>query len=802
MQGNLMLSVARSILMLLAIGVGATAAVVAESATLDWSAWGGLPVYDAGRVMPLDTFARTRVERICGRERPRLEAAEAETTQAPGQDGAGEGQPLFPGGRPRKFTPDELLFSWLVEPERWEDVPFLIASHEGLRRDLLDVPLVDRRGNRLKYVSPRQFEQAVRAHGRLNALAMMQQESQRRGQSLPLEETDQRLEQLHRAYRAYRELALDPGGPDARRARFVQRLMGALGTWRRQLTQPIALWQSLDAPPEVKELVKGINKAAGELTELIRSESFSPTAAERPVAELCRLSRSLGALAAQAQDRPSDPDNPELAQQRRALMDVLVEQTSRLLGRVYTLREAIHEDGGSVRVVPSLSSFALADDGDMSTRPQPWITLETLLFGSEADLAGYPDAKVAKIRAAFDSARTAYLDRSSKDRGKRFAKATGDLARGLRVLGEAIEPAQRELLVGEVDEKEVKPTDNARLAATAYPRPGKLDRELLYHRLDPFLWAWVLTLAAIVSLLLGFGPLRGATFFLGAGVLAAGQAFTVVGLLLRASVTGMVPVTNMYETVLFTGATVALLGLWFALLPITWPVIAAAWRVTAITASPQTAASAGLSGDNARWFWRTMPLFRGMLAVVVFYGLAIGHFNPSEKGPVFPLLPTFASATPAGLFGATAIWLAGLALLAWSVWFLPRAILTFSLTLTMAPKAVWILCTQRLTAPVEQAVARRAFLLAGAGVALLAYLLAYYVPGPVFDRGIGTGMAAVLRSNFWLALHVLVITASYGAGALAWGLALISLGYYTVGRYSSPPRLSAEAIAAGHRPAG
>ncbi len=55
--------------------------------------------------------------------------------------------------------------------------------------------------------------------------------------------------------------------------------------------------------------------------------------------------------------------------------------------------------------------------------------------------------------------------------------------------------------------------------------------------------------------------------------------------------------------------------------------------------------------------------------------------------------------------------------------------------------------------------------------------MAYYAPGPVFNRGVGLEMAAILRNNFWLAIHVLIITASYGAGTItgaiwadfAWG---------------------------------
>ncbi len=58
----------------------------------------------------------------------------------------------------------------------------------------------------------------------------------------------------------------------------------------------------------------------------------------------------------------------------------------------------------------------------------------------------------------------------------------------------------------------------------------------------------------------------------------------------------------------------------------------------------------------------------------------------------------------------------------------------------------------------------------------------------------------VLRDNFWLTLHVLTITASYGAGALVWGLANLSLLHFLLGRYretvdTSPADGSADAAA-------
>ena len=65
-------------------------------------------------------------------------------------------------------------------------------------------------------------------------------------------------------------------------------------------------------------------------------------------------------------------------------------------------------------------------------------------------------------------------------------------------------------------------------------------------------------------------------------------------------------------------------------------------------------------------------------------------------------------------------------------------------------------------------------------MAFFAGLVAYFAP--IAGKDIGPIMP-ILRSNFWLTLHVLTITASYGAGLLALGLGNMALGYYLFGRY-------------------
>lgn len=74
--------------------------------------------------------------------------------------------------------------------------------------------------------------------------------------------------------------------------------------------------------------------------------------------------------------------------------------------------------------------------------------------------------------------------------------------------------------------------------------------------------------------------------------------------------------------------------------------------------------------------------------------------------------------------------------------------------------------------------------LAGAGVALLGTLLAANVP--LLDPGIHS-LQPVLRSNYWLTIHVLTEVSSYAAFALAMGLGMIATFYYLTATYRRSP---------------
>ena len=74
---------------------------------------------------------------------------------------------------------------------------------------------------------------------------------------------------------------------------------------------------------------------------------------------------------------------------------------------------------------------------------------------------------------------------------------------------------------------------------------------------------------------------------------------------------------------------------------------------------------------------------------------------------------------------------------------------------------------------------RRYILTAAAAVCTVGLILADNAPA-ILDPSMRP-LQPVLRSNFWLVTHVLSITLSYAAFALALGIANITLGYYLVG---------------------
>ena len=103
----------------------------------------------------------------------------------------------------------------------------------------------------------------------------------------------------------------------------------------------------------------------------------------------------------------------------------------------------------------------------------------------------------------------------------------------------------------------------------------------------------------------------------------------------------------------------------------------------------------------------------------------------------------------------------------------------------MYETVIWVALVTAVLGLIFELIYRRTFAaLAASGVALLGTVLAAKVP--LWDTNIKT-LEPVLRSNYWLTIHVLTEVSSYAAFALAMGLGLIAVMYYLTATYKRSP---------------
>jgi ABC-type transport system involved in cytochrome c biogenesis permease subunit len=783
------LSVA-AVVAVVALG-GVRGAVAARD--LDFGPWKGMPVFENGRIMPLDTFARGVVDKVCGRTSPKLRLTGA-LVDGVSEDELGPATELFPDGEPRRFSAAELLFSWLIEPEKWERVPFLRAGHETLREELLDLPIAAEGAGRLKYVSPWQVLNATRFRERLAEISDARREAQQQGERFQPSDIDRKVMELYEAYSIYRQLTFNPTARDANFSRFLEKTGAAARSWR-QLEPRLGQFQQLDPEGALAREVSAAGEAMQQLSALAGRASWGLSDVEPLVLDFRRAARSLSRQFAEHQRRlERDPPQWEAEQLERirGALAKLVIQTDELARQANEMLLALYDNGGALRLVPALNPGALEENRDTSDDAQPWLSLQTLILGSDAVLEDYPQQQVQRVRESFDRAATTYVERSVSDRAARLESALAALASDVRALAEAIEPLRKDL--------PIEHRDDALIAATAYPPPGALEAELHYNEFDPFFWSWLVSLLAAVCFGLSFGILRRPMFWAGVVVLIAAQAVTIYGFGLRSYITGWAPVTNMFETVVFVALGVAVLGLWFTMSPMLWPGLLAAWRLTAV---PKTPEADPPEEDELELFsestWATSrwvsALVRAALGVWVFVILTMTPYG-SGGNTVISLVPRTDVGSSVPTANDLLTWFVGLCVLVPTVWYVPRAAVSGVVALFTVP---YTLRRQGLRKSADKALGRKPFAVVGAAVGFFAAYLAYY--SPVFDQDINPLMP-VLRDNFWLTIHVLTITASYAAGALAWGLGLIAMGYYLFGKYRDPVKPSADVMAQGHRPAG
>ncbi len=685
--------------------------------------WREIPVLEDGRIMPLDTFARRHVETISNTQTPKLASG--------------------PAGAVVKWHADELVLDWLARPEAWERVPFLIAEHEEVRK-LLDAPIFETSGGemrRLKYVSPDDVAESEPLRRRLVEIDERRRAARADGGQFRLEGVDAKIDQLWRAYVTWRQLTFRAADDSIGRSRFVALFEQAAGAWRQLRTQLTAAGAD--------EAAKAADAALLDLAEAIGQSTRFPTADALPKVEAVR--QAVAVIEARAESLPA-------AVQRGA---------RRFADRIAVLGESLYDNGGGLLVVPAVRAEPLESERNADEDMPPWVALATLLDAPDSLLAGLPADKLAAVRGAFDALRQAALAEPTADARAAAARSAREFAATLRTLGEAVEPLRRQLPIEQIDAD--------LLRYTAYPAAGSTRREVVYNESDPFRLSWVGSLLALFAFALAFGRARSPMFWLGVALLVGELAWTAAAFASRVAITGWAPVTNMYETVIYVPFFLAILGLCFLLAPICARGAAHAWRLTALPA-PLGAAIPGEGGNGVAGWLTLLP--RIALAALVLWVLAMAPYAAGGR-TIINLLPQTDVDRSLPNLNNLVVWLVGLSMLAPAVWYLPRVALAAVLSLFTVP-ASW--AGGHLAERLPDVYARRSFGLVVTAVAFAGTFIAWFfpIPGKQFSP-----LQPVLRDNFWLTIHVLTIVSSYAAGALAWGLGLLSLGYYLLGHYRS-----------------
>ena len=178
--------------------------------------------------------------------------------------------------------------------------------------------------------------------------------------------------------------------------------------------------------------------------------------------------------------------------------------------------------GQSIQVIPV--------KGDQDQR---WMSLADLMRADFNDRTD-PSGELRNVKKHFRDARTAYL----AGRGETFNQASAALIASLQKLG----PQHGD-----------------------YPCQATIDLEVSYNRWAPFTWAWICCLIASVALVLSICTGRRVCYTTALTALGAALVALLAGLAMRTVIKGSPPVTNLYESVVFSGFGAVLFGLVFGL---------------------------------------------------------------------------------------------------------------------------------------------------------------------------------------------------------------------------------------------
>ena len=830
MRFSKLLSILSCVLLTITVSVQNTSA---EEITIDELR--SVPVFHKGRIKPFDSYAKEMLEQICNTTRGSVKLNVGlyfpngyQTEELQGVAA------LFPESE-IKWSATEIVLSWMTEPERWEHVPFIYANHNDVR-DVIGVPVEDLT---YKYVSPAQlkdspslkewlqdrdnlsspeFAKLEKVLGRLDTFrgVSLQADSPLTGNIQIADIGDRKafctvvrkiVDQLNES-NDEQEVLFD------RLSRLAELFGGQPPSETGQPSPGQLLAQSIQQTLIYSQLMQFRSAKILGFPLPDREDIRDATSPERmTVAAIAEDARAFSYYTQQLEANFADTGrgfsdspaglSPDQLKEFQSLFREMEHKAHEFHLLALQVQEAVYANRQTMLVVPSSNPYTLAKNRDEGTNTQPWISLQAVLHGTlpSADqlknglLAKMDENSINRVRSSWEAVTTAYVSRDNLA----FDEAEADFLKALQTLGpqatEARDAAISQTLSSTNRDQDV-------MQYTAYPKGKAFSQvlsEIKYNDSKPFQYTAIFSFLALIAFSLSFGAekVKRIFFYLGVFTLMLGLLWTVYGFYLRVTITGWAPVTNMYETIIFVPFIVSLLAAWFLLTPITVTGIKDSWRLNAapfLKNIPFFNEARDLTEQQTSRFkpgiWNVAGYLSIVLRVVLIFTLF--HFLtqvPYGDGgrPYMELWPSDWSS-----LNRVGVWVVGMICLLLTLWLLPRFILATVLSPALVLQDYFRRKGDETSSrkAFDEMHKRRFFGIGGTfmtGVGGLVLLLSNLqaADAQIVSENFSP-LQPVLRSNFWLTIHVLTIVASYGAGGLALGLGNISICYYIFGKYRAP----------------
>ncbi|MDO5581491.1 MAG: cytochrome c biogenesis protein CcsA [Planctomycetia bacterium] len=769
---------------------------------------------------PLENFLKEK--EYNAEEKKKLESWYSETLLSMVEEQKGIARKLrtlFPSGS-RKMESYQILYSWIAEPEIWDYIPF-IADKSGRVVQLTG-------GKGKNFLAPSDLDSSKEYAEKTESI--LQQKGKKYEQRSDLLNEDalyKAVAAAEKSYSLFRAISWSPDKSGSALVRFYMDQILYPDSAISQTKNGISLIQQLDQATAEMEMILASEKERKESSPfsdpkfiLCKRTSGTGKESERTGGEThLTLMRQLNLVANIYQDYPvamngklfdrllSELNDAKILLEKHrnevyekrffsenyricllkitSLFNEIVHRTERAALALtengsyrvqrrsdkQRIREEETAEGKTVPVVSPPVDLAFSAEGSMKVIP-----VVSANIGSPTEEQDNPWCSIQMILSGPDELYRRFVDPNGGRRYSKesFASDPGKIAEAIRSAAESSRPFRRALLETAVNDDQAV---NHVFQKIDYPQEGNMNAEYFYYRLDPFFWMWFFCLLSLIFMAASwilhgwnqFGKKKEShaevfSFWMGILFLFLSCGITFWGGAIRAWISGWAPVTNMFEIVVLLAFLVSCFSIWFVFHPVFAPPLARAWRIDPILAWN--------SPDKRIARIMLLPHLLVMMFVIYLTFSLCYREHAFDQG----IWTTFVKSLLAqGLLDQIAV----LGTIFLVIWFVPRLI-TALLILFLYSKT--ILSVEENKESLYQRIGnRRIFPLIGAFTALGIGLLAYYNTTE-FNPNIRP-LTAVLRSNFWLTIHVFAIIVSYALGTIAWAISMVMLGAYLFGKY-------------------